>query len=185
MRGYYGSPSLVGANGRSPNHDGGSLARIERDYKAALELAQRTPGDFIGLLSSQPVDDGGVLLDEPSDLKAIALPSRAALDGWFESITYETRAPGYSHSVMAIDKTKPMTVMYDGTKIPYVLHSKTQSVPRAKPASSSLPATNPFVWLVTAVIGAATAGKGHRALGFVGGGVVSAVVEQTLRRISP
>ena len=137
MRGYYGNHSLVGANGREPPHDGGSIY----DNRAALELAQRTPGNFIGLQALHPVDDRGVLLSvPPEDLQGVdrlpetrieVLPSRSALDSWFKSITYETRTPGYSHTIMGIDKTKPMSVLPDGTQVPHVAFAKTFNVPRS------------------------------------------------------
>jgi hypothetical protein len=46
-------------------------------------------------------------------------------------------------------------------------------------------APSPVVWFVAATIGAAAADKKHRAIGFVGGGIVGVLVDEVLRRISP
>lgn len=128
-----------------------------RSFDEARELAQRTPGNFIGVQASQPVDDRGVLLlDQPPVLKAAALSSRAALNDWFEGIAYETQAPAYSHTILAVDKTKLVTVQGpDGTKQVADYLTKTMNVP-AVPKGS--PSTRSMPWGLIAIGGAAVLG---------------------------
>jgi len=139
MRGYYGNRILIGADVPDWNSMQRSLARHESDHNKALSIAQSTPGDFIGLQMLRPLDERGVMIDKPTDYKVAVLPSRAGLDTWFASITYETRAPGYSYDVMGIDKTQPMTVSRpDGTHVFVASLEKTLSVPARRTKSGGI-----------------------------------------------
>lgn len=184
-RRHYGNRSLVGADAPDGNAIQRSLARYESDRNKAFSIAQSTPGNFIGLQMLQPVDERGVVIDEPTDYKAAVLPSRASLDDWFASITYETRAPGYSYDVMGIDKTQPMTVTRpDGTHVFVSTLGKTLNVPKLKPRSSS-DAVN--YALVGSTLGGAVIGfnlaKKRRVAGGVFGGVLGILVGAVLSRL--
>ncbi len=131
MRGYYGTSnrratrSLIGAID--------PLTRYESDRATAFSMAQSAPGNFIGIQLLQPVDERGVVVDEPSSYKVTVLQSRAALETWFASVTYETSPPGYSCDVMGIDKTQLMTsTRPDGTSFFVEALGKTHNVPKRK-----------------------------------------------------
>ncbi len=181
MRGYYGNSSLIGADVEEGAADR-SLARLESDRNTAFTVAQSIPSNFIGLQILQPVDARGRHLDDPSDWKAVAFPSRALLDTWFMNTTYETRSPGYSYVVMAIDKTQPMTVSRpDGTLAPVAALEKTLNVPK-----SEVRATSDYILMgpmLAGALGGAYFAEKRPVVGGLLGGAIGTLVGAVLSRL--